>query len=357
MRTAPVPRSLDLVAGWSWRIVACAVPLVGALVVLWYVRVIVSPTLVALTLAPALMPLAAALRRRVGRSAAALALLIALALVAALVVVVARSIAGEYDALADAVGRGVQNATDWLEGEPLNLSTDADASLGSIWGSLSSYLVSGVSAGTQLITGIVIAVTMLYFVLRDGTAFWTWIVERFSPANAPGVDRVGRHAWHTLSGFIKGTAVIAAIDASLIGGGLWLLGVPLAFPLAILVFLGSFIPYVGAFVSGLIAVLVAFAERGVETAAIALAIVLVVQFIEGNFLQPFIQSRTVDLHPAVVLLSVVAGGSLFGILGAFLAVPAAAVAFAVAHGLEHERVLDAGASARDAVGRGAEQPS
>ncbi len=134
----------------------------------------------------------------------------------------------------------------------------------------------------------------------------------------------------------SGTALIAAIDATLIGVGLWLLGVPLAFALSVLVFLGSFVPFVGALISGLVAVLVAFADSGWEIALAALAIVIAVQFIEGNFLQPIIQSRTVDLHPAVILLAVAAGGSLFGILGAYLAVPVTAVVSAVLIALREE---------------------
>ena len=132
-----------------------------------------------------------------------------------------------------------------------------------------------------------------------------------------------------LGGFVQGTAAIAAIDAVLIGIGLWLLGVPLAFALGVLVFLGAFVPFVGAFVSGLVAVLVAFADEGWEIALAAFTLVVAVQLIEGNFLQPIIQSRTVDLHPAVILLAVAAGASLFGILGAYLAVPVTAVVFAI----------------------------
>lgn len=150
------------------------------------------------------------------------------------------------------------------------------------------------------------------------------------------IDRAGRRAWAVLGGFVRGTALIAAVDAALIGVGLWLLGVPLAFALAVLVFMGAFVPFVGAFVSGLVAVLVAFADEGWEIGLAALAVVVAVQFIEGNFLQPIIQSRTVDLHPAVILLAVAAGASLFGIPGAYLAVPATAVVFAVVASLRSD---------------------
>ena len=199
---------------------------------------------------------------------------------------------------------------------------------------MSTYLGAGLEAGIALVTGLVLATALLYFVLRDGAAFWSWILRRFAPATRPVVDRAGRRAWMVLGGFVRGTALIAAIDATLIGIGLWILDVPVAFALAVLVFLGAFIPFVGAFVSGLVAVLVAFADGGWDLALIALALVVGVQFLEGNFLQPIIQSRTVDLHPAVILLAVAAGGSLFGILGAYLAVPVTAVIFAIVASVE-----------------------
>ena len=152
----------------------------------------------------------------------------------------------------------------------------------------------------------------------------------------PTIDRAGRRAWDVLGGFVRGTAQVATIDAVLIGIGLWLLDVPLAFALAVLVFMGSFVPYVGAFFSGLVAVLVAFADGGWELALAVLGLVLLVQFVEGTFLQPMIQSRSVNLHPAVVLLAVTAGGSLFGIAGAYLAVPVTAVVAAVFGSLSSE---------------------
>jgi predicted PurR-regulated permease PerM len=152
----------------------------------------------------------------------------------------------------------------------------------------------------------------------------------------PAIDRAGRRAWDVLGGYVRGTATVATIDAVLIGIGLVLLDVPLAFALAVLVFMGSFVPYVGAFVSGLVAVLVGFADGGWQLALAVLVLVVVVQFTEGTFLQPMIQSRRVELHPAVILLAVAAGGSLFGIPGAYLAVPVTAVVVAVYGALSSE---------------------
>ena len=340
MRIPAVPTSLDRAAGWSWRLLVVGVAAAAVLTLLWFLKVIVLPAIIAVTIAPALTPLAGWLRQRVGRPAAAIALTVGIVVVAGLIALVTSSVVAEYDELRDAVRNGVEEVTTWLEGEPFNLSfdeaRDLDSSLGSAWGRASSYLVSGLSAGVALITGLVLAVALLYFVLRDGPAFWRRILRLFSPELRPHLDRAGRRSWQVLGGYVRGTALIAFIDASLIGIGLWILGVPLAFPLAVLVFLGGFIPFVGATISGLVAVLVAFAQEGWLTALIALGIVLGAQFLEGNFLQPIIQSRTVDLHPAVILLAVAAGGSLFGLLGAYLAVPVTAVVFAVVASLRHE---------------------
>jgi predicted PurR-regulated permease PerM len=322
-------------------VLVCAAAGLAVLGVLWYLRVIVLPVMVALTIAPALTPVATLLRNfRLERPAAGLALLTGLAVVAGLIAIVTTSVLAQYDELADSVSRAVDDITERLEGEPFNLSLDRSQDLRSTltdsWQEASSYAASGVQAGIGLITGLVLAIVILYFILRDGAALWEWILRRFAPATRPVVDRAGRRAWDVLGGFVRGTALIAAIDASLIGIGLWLLGVPLAFALAVLVFMGSFVPFVGAFVSGLVAVLVAFADEGWKIGLAALAIVVAVQFIEGNFLQPIIQSRTVDLHPAVILLAVAAGASLAGIPGAYLAVPVTAVVFAVIAALETE---------------------
>ncbi len=234
----------------------------------------------------------------------------------------------------------VDEITSRLEREPFNVSfdqtEDLQSTLGDSWQDVSSYLASGVRAGVGLVTGFVLAIAVLYFVLRDGVELWQWILRRLPPESRPAADRAGRRAWEVLGGYVRGTAIIAAIDAVLIGIGLWLLGVPVAFALAVLVFLGAFIPFVGAFLSGLVAVLVAFADEGWVIALAVLALVIAVQLVEGNFLQPIIQSRTVDLHPAVILLAVAAGASLFGILGAYLAVPITAVVFAVVAEVQSE---------------------
>jgi putative heme transporter len=329
----PVPASLERAASWSWRLLVVAAAALSVLIVLRYLSVIVLPVMFALTIAPALTPVSGMLRRRLGRPAAAVALLFGLAVVAGLIALVALSVLAQYDELAESLTEAVDDIVDILEDEPFNLSLegseDLTSSLQGFGDEAFGYAVAGVQAGIAVVGGVVLAVALLYFILRDGAALWAWILLRFAPESRPAIDRAGRHAWAELAGFIRGTAIIAFVDATLIGIGLWLLGVPVAFALAVLVFIGSFVPFVGAFLSGLVAVLVAFADGGWKVGLAVLALVLVVQFVEGNFLQPIIQSRTVDLHPAVILLAVAAGASLFGIVGAYLAVPVTAVAFGV----------------------------
>ena len=330
----PVPTSLERAAGWSWRVLVCAAALVAVLALLWYVRVIVLPVMLALTIAPALSPVARSLRRRLGRPAAALALLVGLAVVAGLIALVTslgRRAVRRAGRLGLARGRRHHGAPRRRTFQPLpEGGEDLQSSLADSWREAVRLRGRGRPDGRRHSSPAWCWPSpFLYFVLRDGAAFWDWLLQRFTPETRPVIDRAGRRAWAVLGGFVRGTALIATIDAVLIGIGLWLLGVPLAFALAVLVFLGAFVPFVGAFVSGLVAVLVAFADGGWEIGLAALAIVLAVQFVEGNFLQPIIQSRTVDLHPAVILLAVAAGASLFGILGAYLAVPVTAVVFAV----------------------------
>jgi putative heme transporter len=341
MNLPPLPPNLERAAAWSWRLLVCAAAAAAVVALLWYLRVIVLPIMVALTVAPALAPIAARVRRQgFERPAAAIALLTGVAVVAGLIAIVATSVIAQWEELVDSVSQAVDDLTARLEAEPFDLSLDRtedlQSSLSDSWRDASGYAVSGVQAGVGLVTGLVLAIAILYFVLRDGARFWGWILALFAPATRPAIDQAGQRAWDVLGGFVRGTALIAAIDASLIGVGLWLLGVPLAFALAVLVFMGAFVPFVGAFVSGLVAVLVAFADGGWQLALAALAIVVAVQLIEGNFLQPIIQSRTVDLHPAVILLAVAAGASLFGIAGAYLAVPVTAVVFAVVASLRAE---------------------
>ncbi|MCZ0988036.1 AI-2E family transporter [Streptomyces diastatochromogenes] len=214
-----------------------------------------------------------------------------------------------------------------------DLAANSRKLLSKFGGTAASNVISGVSVVGESIAMAVLALLLVFFFLRDSHR----VVETLR-AVAPGgtadtLEAMARRAYEAVEGFMRGTTVIALIDATLIGIGLLILRVPGAVGLAALVFVTAYIPYLGAFLSGAISVLVALADRGFVIALWALGVVLAVQVLEGHVLQPMIQSRTVQMHPAVVMLTITAGASVAGILGMLLAVPLTAAAFGVVHEL------------------------
>jgi putative heme transporter len=186
----------------------------------------------------------------------------------------------------------------------------------------------------QGITALALAIVLLFFFVKDGDQIVAWMIARTPDTHRATVRATGRRAWVALSGFVRGTAVVALVDAIGIGIGLAILGIPLVLPIAVITFFAGFIPVVGAFVAGLIAVLVALASTGdLVTTLLTLGVVVLVQQFESNVLQPVIMRRAVSLHPVVILASLTAGGLLVGVIGAFLAVPVAAVLSAVGNEL------------------------
>ena len=174
-----------------------------------------------------------------------------------------------------------------------------------------------------LITAVVLSLLVTFFFVKDGPLMWRWIVARFDTGEGL-VDQVGRRVWPVVTGYIVGQTAIAAIDASMIALGALVLGVPEVGAILVITFFGAYIPYIGAMIAGFVAVMLAVADGGISKGVIMLTIVLLVQLIEGNILQPWIQGRAVKLHPLVVALAVTAGGALAGFLGVFLAVPVTA---------------------------------
>ncbi|UZJ24813.1 AI-2E family transporter [Rhodococcus antarcticus] len=323
-------------ATWSLRLVlvAAAAAVVGLVVgQLW---VVVLPAVLGVVLATVLAPPTAWLRRhRVpAGAAAAITTLGFVAALVGLVLGVAPSVVGQVGDIADQASGGLSQVRDYLTGPPLNLGSEqitaAVDTLTNRLQSSASVIAGGVFTGVSVVTSaLVTAVLVLllgFYFAKDGDRFLPW-VQRVAGDRVGGhVAEVGRRGWTVLSGFIRTQALVSLIDGTFIGLGLVVLGVPLALPLAVLTFILSFIPIIGAVVAGALAVLVALVTNGFTTALLALAVVLLVQQVEGNVLQPVLQSRSLRLHPAVVLLAVTGGGSLFGIVGAFLAVPVVAVA-------------------------------
>ncbi|MFH5824383.1 AI-2E family transporter [Georgenia sp. AZ-5] len=338
-RTDPaeaVPWSVRAMAAWSWRvlvIVAAGAAVVYA--VITFQTVVVS-FLAALLLAVLLEPFAGWLRRRLHfpRALASLtAILAAVVFVGGLLVLAGRSIYNGFGELADRAVQGFNELTAWLAEGPLGISEDQiDQWMSQLTDQVranSDVLVSGVAnvtgSVTTVVTGALIAVFCLFFFLKEGRRIWQWFV-RLAPRTArERINESGIRAWVTLGGYARTQILVAFVDAVGIALGAIILGIPLALPIGVLVFLGAFIPIVGALLSGTVAVLVALVDQGLVTAVIMLLIVLAVQQIEGNLLQPWLQSNALALHPIAILLAVTAGTGIAGILGALFAVPVVAV--------------------------------
>ncbi|HVM28509.1 MAG TPA: AI-2E family transporter [Mycobacteriales bacterium] len=334
-REALVGTATARLATFSLRLllISAAVLLVG--VVLSRLWVIVLPVLLGLLLATVFWPPVRFLRRRGAPPAlsAAAVLLAGVLLLTATVAVLAPQVTGQAQEIADQVVAGLDNLQELVTGPPLNLGQDVignavDNVISSLQANAQNIagrvLTGAVAAGSLLLTGL-LAVVLCFFFLKDGPKFLPWLGGLVGPRAAPHVSAVGQRAWVTLSGFIRAQAAVGFVDAVAIGIGLAVLGVPLALPLAVLIFFGAFIPIIGAVVTGALAALVALVTNGVTSALVVVALVLIVQQLEGNVLQPVLVGRTLDLHPAVVILAVTAGGTLAGITGAFLAVPVVAV--------------------------------
>jgi predicted PurR-regulated permease PerM len=201
-------------------------------------------------------------------------------------------------------------------------------------GAIAGQLAAAGGALVQGLTALALAIVLLFFFVKDGEQIVAWIIARSPDAHRDTVRATGRRAWSALSGFVRGTALVALVDAIGIGIGLAVLGIPLVLPIAVLTFFGGFIPVIGAAIAGFIAVLVALAATGdIVKALLVLGLVVLVQQLEANILQPMIMRRAVALHPVVILAALTAGGLLIGVIGAFLAVPTAAVLAAVGNEL------------------------
>lgn len=268
-------------------------------------------------------------RRRVPRTLAALAaMLLSLAALAGLLSFIIPRTVSRISEHADTVVRRAQDLARWLSrllpGQQPTL--EELFSQGEQWvrrhgQELVVGAASGLSALVMVLSGALLTLVLVFFFVKDGRDMVGSALSLLPPERRQLAHAAVRGAWRTLSRWVHGTVLVALIDATGIGVGLLVLGVPLALPLALLTFLGAFVPVLGALVAGAVAVLVAWAMVGLQAALITLAIVLAVQQLEGNILQPAIMGHILPLHPAVVLLAVTAGTLLAGVAGAFVAVP------------------------------------
>ena len=325
-----VPAGLRVAAAWSWRLILSGAALYLILQVVVVLMEVFVPLLVALLLAALLQPGAAALiRHRWPRSLAALAmLLVGLLVVAGIITLVVNRVVADWSSLTAQVSQGLsQVQASIVKTFPITqhqldqLVSRAQAAIGANQGAITSGALSTAGTVTQLFTGLLLTLLTLFFYLKDGRSIWLWLVSLMPRSARAYVDEAGRRSWRTLVSYVRATVAVALIDALGIGIGLVILGVPLAFPLAALVFIGAFIPIIGSFIAGTVAVLVALVSNGFVTALIALGVVLLVMQLEGHVFSPLLLGRAVRVHPLAVVFGIASGLILGGIFGALIAVP------------------------------------
>ena len=327
-----VPLGVQIAAAWAWRVVVIAFALALIAVAMAYGKVIWVPVVLALLLTVLLTPFVELLQRRLrfGRGlASGAAVLALLAVVSGLLTVAGRQIVRGMGELWSQAEAGLDELLVTLASSPLGLDRaqienyvqQAREQLSANSDTLVSGALSVTTTVGHVLAGAVVTLFCLLFFLKDGSMIWAWIVRLLpDPARMPAYE-ASRRGVVTLAAFTRTQILVALIDAIGIGAGALILGLPLAVPLAVLVFLASFIPFVGAIATGAIAVLVALVDQGAGSALIMLAIVLAVQQLESHVLQPLLLGHAVSLHPVAVLLSVAAGSLAAGVVGALLAVP------------------------------------
>lgn len=340
-RRADVPFGVDLAAAWAWRLLVIAGASYLLLWLVGYFAIATVPIAIALLVSALAAPFVQALTRiGIPRSLSALLVVITgFAVVGALLTFAGNQVAAGAADLRDSAVQGLEQIRDWLHDGPLQAS---DSQINGYLDSLQKALSGGAEGGqvinqvgevgtalTQVLAAFFIAVFATYFFLADGERIWAWLVRLTPRAARERVDSSGRVAWVSLVQFVRATVVVALVDAIGIALGAALLDVPFVLAIGVLVFLGSFVPMIGATIAGSVAILVALVDQGPVTALLMLAVVVGVQQLEGQVLQPFLLGRWVSLHPLGVILAIAAGVLVAGIAGALVAVPIAAAANAV----------------------------
>lgn len=329
-----LPRWYRTTAAVSWRFLVIGAAAGVVVYALVYLHVVVLPIILALLVSTLLLPVVQWLKAKGAPDAlaASLALLGAFVLVAGIVTAIAPSIGDQFGELRPRAEDGLREVTDVLAKPPFNLSErdisdtvdDALARLRENSGPLARGLTSGAVILGELVTGVIVTVLLTFFFLKDGRRIWNYLLS-FSGRHREHADAVGTRVFAALSGYVRGIALVGLVDAILIGLALAIIGVPLVIPIMVITFFAAFVPLIGAFVAGLVAVLIALVSGGLIDAALVLGSIIVVQQIEGHLLYPILMGRSVNLHPAVIVVALAAGGILGGIIGVFLAVPIAGV--------------------------------
>ena len=330
-----VPAGVRIASEWAWRLGVIAVALYVLTRVFAEFAGILVPILIAVMLASLLHPITDGMARRIPRGLAALATVLGtLLLLVALFGLVGQQSAAGFPELRTQAIDGFGQIRTWLADGPLNVQTEdisryvdqADQAVSENRGALTAGALGAASTLSHLAEGFFIALFAVFFFLSSGHRIWAWLLRILPGAAQRPLDDAARSGFVTLSHYVRATVIVAAVDGIGIGIGAAVLSVPLALPLGVLVFLGAFIPLVGAILTGAVAILVALVAQGPVTALLMVGVVVLVQQIETHVLQPFLLGRSVDVHPLAVILAIATGVALAGILGALFAVPVVAVA-------------------------------
>jgi predicted PurR-regulated permease PerM len=330
-----IPLPVEVAGAWAWRILVIVGVLVAFGLLIINLRAIVVPLMIAILIAALLVPFRAFLiRHHWPRWLAVLvALVLAVIVIGGLILVVVLEVRHGFPDLQKQSIKAYSNFQSFLAAPPFNIdkaeyTTDIDNIAKAIQasGALTSGAGTVAKTAGELLTGLLLTIFATVFLVLDGHHVWAWVVRLFPRRARPAMAGAGATGWTTLTAFIRVQLLVAAVDAVVIGVGAWLLGLPLALPIGIIVFLASFVPIVGAVVSGALAVIVALVYDSPFTALIMLIIVLGTHILEGNFLHPFVTGSAVKVHPLAIVFSVAAGSFVAGIPGALFAVPLVAVA-------------------------------
>lgn len=334
----PVPPALADLAAWTWRLLVLAAGAYALVRLLDLLYIVVLPGIGALLAAALAYPLVRFFRnQRMNRALATwLTVIITLAVVVGIFVLIVKRAAADYPELNHSLQQTVTGVQSFLHND-LHITSHALDNVGKrITNYLSQHSTSIVSSGVSIAatTGEALAALVLwffitFFFLYDGDNIWNWIVGLVPPNGRERMRGAGDRAWARLAGFVRGTFIIAVFHGVVVFVALEIMRVPLALPLALLVFVGSFLPIVGAFIFGGIAVLVTFVTHGVIPGVVLIGILVIDNQVEAHLLQPFLVGRYVRLHPLAVAVAIAGGALLEGLYGAILAVPTVAVAYAV----------------------------
>ena len=329
-----VPLGLRRASAFAWRVlllIAAAVLLVWVLI---QTQAVILPVIAALLLTAFVEPATRRLRaRRLPDWAVGLiALLAVVALFAGVGLLIVPEVVGQISQVNLNLNQGIRRIQDFvLQTFPVSQSqveqgiSKAFNTLQSSIGNVATQVLGAAGAVVGLLLQIFVTLFLFFFFVKDGPRFYRWLRAAAPSSRRRNVEELLPQIWSTLQAYLSGVVIVGLIDAVFIAIALIVVGVPLVLPLAVLTFFGAFFPLVGAIVAGAVAALVALVTGGVTDALIIVGATVVVQQVEGNVLQPLIMGRQVELHPAVTLLAVTGGGAVAGIVGAFLAVPVAAV--------------------------------